>query len=649
MNTKNKSKSEKGKGIIGITLAAIMVVSIFAVIAPATVAKYNPPVPPGTEANSSIRIYGDLWWQGNAPELCDRNVSVLDVCCDTTQTWGWFYNETTKWVYSTADYTPLFKLSVDGDNYYAYCVNYEVSLTPGNTFNASIYTAEPTCKNNSIAYILNNWTIDCPHCTNVSAGQSAVWYFAYIDDIFCSLGTPQYNHTATPTDPGWESQWIPNCTAHPEACDFINASINQSVPYNVTITPKTGNYSEGTPIPLEATVDYCLEEVGEEVTVVFEADNCKFENDATVYENDTVNGIANAILTCDASVDSVNVTARVKDMKWFEIVVPCNGYQETLKIINLTDDANFSFYEVTPGEVDGYVYEDRSCNCEYNPDYPEPGVADITVKLVNVTTSIVVKTTTTNSNGYYKFTDVPAGDYTVKYEENDLPAHLSPKCDDPPPGDYANPTEGSVTVPEGGIARHNFGVKATPQISIKKLVNGKDSIIAERNDTVTFTLTITNTGLVNLTNLTVDDQFPLKQQDRGLTWTGWAEPPVDAALSSIAGGWIDFDIHWWGYDTTTGHLAQFEPLEPGESFEITFNATVDPDAKGRYKNVGYVTAESEWCGDVSDDDFAHVIVGVPPEKVPVLTPFGVAALIGLLSLVAVLGISKSNGMRRKKR
>jgi uncharacterized repeat protein (TIGR01451 family) len=648
MNT--KSKSEKGKGIIGITLAAIMVVSIFAIVAPTTVAKYNPPIPPGTEANSSIRIYGDLWPQGNAPERygnwaqpCDHNVNVLDVCCENTQTWGWFYNETTKWVYSTADYTPLFHLNVDGEDYYAYCINYEAPLTPGDTFNASIYAAEPTCKNNSIAYILNNWTIDCTHCDNVSAGQSAVWYFTYIKEIFCRGGTPEYNHTA---EPPVESNWIPNCAVHPEACDFINASINQSVPYNVTITPKTGSYVTGTPIPLEATVDYCDGEGREEVTVVFEADNCNCNfNGGNVNETETVGGIANAILTCDASVDSVNVTARVKDMKWFEIVVPCNGYQETLRIVNITDDANFSFYEVTPGEVDGYVYEDPNCNCTY--DQGEKGVENVTVELVNATTVVATKT---NGNGYYEFTGVPAGDYTVRYNAGDLyvngiPPYRTPKCDD----GGGSPTEGSVTVPEGGSARHNFGVELVPDIAIDKLVNGKDSIIAERNDTVTFTLIVTNTGIVNLTNLSVTDALPDKLPNRGLTWTGWADPPADGAASSTdLSGWIHFTIHWWGYDTTIGHLAQFEPLEPGESFEITFNATVDPDAKGRYKNVGYVTAESEW-GDVSDDHSALVIVGVPPEKVPVLTPFGVAALIGLLSLVAVLGISKSKGMRRKKR
>ena len=576
---------------------------------------------------------------------CDWNVSVLSVCCDTTQTFGWFYNETTGWNYSVNDYTPLFYLDVDGDKYYAYCINYEVPLSVGDTFNASKYTAEPTCKNNSIAYILNNWTIDCAHCANVSAGQSAVWYFWYINETFCSLGTPQYNHTATPGDPGWESNWIPNCTAHPLACEFINDSINQSVPYNITIRPKTGSYVyvEGTPVELEAKVDYCFG-VGEEVTVVFEADNtsCKFENGASEYENTTVNGIARATLTCAVSVDSVNVTARIKDMKWLEMVDPaeCNSkeYQETLALVDITNDTAFSFYEITTGELEGYIYEDRSCNCEYNPGYPEPGVANVTVELLNDST--VVNTTKTNASGYYEFTNIPAGDYTVRYNASELPAYLSPKCDD----DRGSATEGDVTVPAGGKARHDFGVKAMVGIRIEKLVNGENSISAERGETVTFTLTITNTGSVNLTNLSVTDALPLKQANKGLTYADAATPHEDGLASSIGpDGWIHFTIHWWGYNTIPGNLTQFEPLEPGESFEITFNATVDPGAHGMLRDVAYVTANSSWCpGPVSDEDDAFVYVEC--KKVPVLTPIGIAALIGLLSLVVLL----STSIKRKK-
>jgi len=44
------------KSIIGLTLAAIMVASIFAMVAPTAVAKYNPSGP--AHSNSTIRIYG---------------------------------------------------------------------------------------------------------------------------------------------------------------------------------------------------------------------------------------------------------------------------------------------------------------------------------------------------------------------------------------------------------------------------------------------------------------------------------------------------------------------------------------------------------------------------------------------------------------
>ena len=140
-----------------------------------------------------------------ASARCDHYVEVLSVCCGPYTTAGWFYNGTSWSYYSGADArTVLFQLRIDGDEYNAFCINFTGPIDVGDTFNASKYTAEPTCKNNSIAYILNNWTIDCTHCDNVSAGQSAVWYFWYINETFCRLGTPQYLsliHISEPTRP----------------------------------------------------------------------------------------------------------------------------------------------------------------------------------------------------------------------------------------------------------------------------------------------------------------------------------------------------------------------------------------------------------------------------------------------------------------
>ena len=283
---------------------------------------------------------------------CEWNVTVEGYCYGSPyQSEGWLYNtSTSNWSYGTQP-TSLIQLKINGDEFDSYCIDPETLIDTGYTFNASIYAAEPTCKNNSIAYILDNWTHSCAasDLPNVSAAQSAVWYFWYLNDTFCSLGSPKYNHTANRTDPGWESRWIPNCTAHPEACTFINASKNKSVPYNIGITPGTGSFPGGTPIELVATVDYCAGEGGENVTVVFKADNGNISGSGNVYETETSNGIAIATLICDPDVDSVNVTAWVKDMQWFDIVDPTGcqetAYQATIsRFVNITDDANFSFY-----------------------------------------------------------------------------------------------------------------------------------------------------------------------------------------------------------------------------------------------------------------------------------------------------------------
>ena len=469
---------------------------------------------------------------------CEHNVSVTGWCCDdvTYDTAGWFYNETTP---GWENWNPaglgsvgiaLFQLNVSGDAYNAYCINFEVLINIGDIYNASKYTATPSCKNNSIAYILNNWTHACaPHCANVSAGQSAVWYFWYINDTvpngFCSLGDPKYNHTTTPTDPGWESNWIPNCSFHQEACNFINASINKSVPYNITTSPSSGSYPRGTPIELEATVGYCAGENATEVTVVFKADDaaCTFNGGTNVYENVTSGGKLNTTLTCGVGVDSVNFIARVKDKRWFEIVDPdacqVGEYQETLALVNITDEGNFSFLDLG---------------------------ADI---------------------------------------------------------------------------------------GINKLVDGVKKREVAHNQTVTYTLNITNTGEVNLTNIMVVDTLPAD-----VTWADAANPVQDSVTNNADG---TTTIVWKNNITAY-------PFKPGDSFEIKFNATVNEDAETHkiHRNWAEVNATSEWDGSAVGPKRSYADVFLECHKVPLLMPFGIAALIGLLSLVVILSIRKS--VRKKK-
>ena len=284
-----------------------------------------------------------------------------------------------------------------------------------------------------------------------------------------------------------------------------------------------------------------------------------------------------------------------------------------------------------PGTWDGFVYEDPDCNCTY--DQGEVGVPNVTVWLYNATTGVRVNTTTTDGSGHYLFTNVTPGPYWARYNMSDLPLNLSPKCDDDTNttgSEVDKVTSDDNSVPVDGAYRHNFAVESTADVGIEKLVDGFEMERVVHNQNITYTLTITNTGDVNLTNITVVDLLPA-----AIIWADAADPVEDSVTNNANG---TTTIVWKNNITVY-------PFEPGDLFVISFNATVNESAAYTelHKNRATVNATSDW-GNVSDK--GHADVFIDPQRVPVLTPFGIAALIGLLSLVVVYSISK--GVRRKK-
>ncbi|HDS45798.1 MAG TPA: hypothetical protein ENN68_06890 [Methanomicrobia archaeon] len=280
---------------------------------------------------------------------CEWNVTV-DWCCNGSYSAGWFYNTTDEnWTYAIGPWDAAavwFRLNISGEPFYGYCKDFDINVTRNASFNATIIPAEPSCKNNSFAYVLNTWTQSCADCENVSAGQAAFWYFWYSDAASCRTGIPFYNHTARPTEPGWESRWIPDCAVHPEACTMINASINKSVPYKLALTPSSGTYPPGTPVELEAVVQFCAGTDPDEVTVRFETEpGCALiESGTDVVAVMTSGGIARATLWCEPSVAHATVSATINDAYWFELIIPCDDHQGLIRVVNIPpDNAAFRF------------------------------------------------------------------------------------------------------------------------------------------------------------------------------------------------------------------------------------------------------------------------------------------------------------------
>ncbi len=99
---------------------------------------------------------------------------------------------------------------------------------------------------------------------------------------------------------------------------------------------------------------------------------------------------------------------------------------------------NNDFFECAPAQLSGHVYFDRNCNCVFDSgDMPIPGV---TLTLRDASGN-VVGTTTTDSNGFYSFTNLMPGTYRV---EETQPAGYQDGCDHPG-------TTGGTVGPNQGI------------------------------------------------------------------------------------------------------------------------------------------------------------------------------------------------------
>ncbi|MEQ1675371.1 MAG: SdrD B-like domain-containing protein [Chitinophagaceae bacterium] len=98
-------------------------------------------------------------------------------------------------------------------------------------------------------------------------------------------------------------------------------------------------------------------------------------------------------------------------------VNPANG-RTTSFTVNAGDqiryvDAGLKTQQTTNGSVGDFVWNDL--NKDGIQDAGEPGIAGVTVRLVNATTNTIIATTATDAAGKYIFNDVIPGDYLVEF------------------------------------------------------------------------------------------------------------------------------------------------------------------------------------------------------------------------------------------
>ncbi|HEY3827207.1 MAG TPA: SdrD B-like domain-containing protein, partial [Bryobacteraceae bacterium] len=117
---------------------------------------------------------------------------------------------------------------------------------------------------------------------------------------------------------------------------------------------------------------------------------------------------------------------------------------------NFTDNTiDFGFVPPAQGAIGDFVWHDLNRNGIQDNDSnnnPEPGINSVTVRLYNSSNTLVGTTTTVTANGhdgYYQFTGLAAGTYTVVLDSTTLPPGYTPTTSNAPGSTAANDSNGS--------------------------------------------------------------------------------------------------------------------------------------------------------------------------------------------------------------
>ncbi len=224
---------------------------------------------------------------------------------------------------------------------------------------------------------------------------------------------------------------------------------------------------------------------------------------------DTV-GIQPPIATTNGFGAYVFENVPVGDYRVVQLVQPAglvstsdtDGFNDTVNnmigdetAITVTSGVNVSdndFIESEVGTVEGYVYEDLNFNGAYNGG--EPGIESVTIDLIldkngngqiDLGDIVFENAATTNSSGFFQFTNVPVGNYLIK--ETDPAGYIST-------GDSVSPNNNVVT----GITVTNGGTSSGHYFLDANLSNNGDNDC--RSDVLEYALSgDLDSGAVNAT------------------------------------------------------------------------------------------------------------------------------------------------------
>jgi hypothetical protein len=273
----------------------------------------------------------------------------------------------------------------------------------------------------------------------------------------------------------------------------------------------------------------------------------------------------------------------------------------TLEIDSPTTDRDFAIDQLDTGcsgIIGDFVWLDANEDGIQN-DGPTSGIGGVTLNLYSAVGHVLLRTTATDSDGFYRFTALCRGDYVVEVDASTLPAGVVPTLSNQggDPTQDSNGSPASVSLADDFFAEDltiDFGyirpAVCNSTITIEKYTNGVDAdtpqeapVVAVGSEvTWTYDVTTASTPSVPLHNIVVTDDAGTP----GDLGDDFSPAPV------LSGG---FNV---------GDTDQDNLLDPGETWQYQETGTA---MLGLYGNVATVTGDPEdaRCEQVRDDDPSH--------------------------------------------
>ena len=217
----------------------------------------------------------------------------------------------------------------------------------------------------------------------------------------------------------------------------------------------------------------------------------------------------------------------------------CDGVSTATiaSIGDVIDTVDFGYRPT--GTISGTVYDDLDTNGDQNG--VDPGLQNISVGLYysDGVTPVLASNgsplvATTDVNGFYRFTNLPGGDYVVRVDPSGSTLPFGSTNKEDPDGPTPNgDSRSAVTLPGGGsVVNQDFGY-VNPGLFTKAV----DKATAVPGDTLTYTLKVRRPGNDLLSNVIVSDATPT-----GTTYNNSATPTPTSQPTVGTSGTVTWNL-----------------------------------------------------------------------------------------------------------